>query len=308
MRSSSSRWVILLAVPLMASMATTSPDVHAAEATAADKDAAREAFAEGKELRAKKKYAEALVKFEAAFRLVPSPITALELARTQVLVGQLVEARDSCSKAAAMPPKPDESSQAKLARVDATALAEELRARIPTLVVSVAGGASGVSVFVDGDSIGKAPAKTEVNPGKHRVVAKLSGASDQEATVEVGERESREVVLTFAAPVEPVRDGSPTPGLSPLTYGGFGVAGAGVIIGSIYGVMAIGKRSGPKDGEESYKSTAMVSTVSFVTAGLGAAVGVIGLLTSPSSEPSVGSAPAWRPWISLGSAGVTGTF
>jgi hypothetical protein len=300
-------WAILTVVAAL--VAGGSPrTAYGGEVTAADRDAAREAFAEGQELRAKKQYAAALLKFQAAFHLVPSPITALELARSQVLVGQLVEARESCTKVAAMPPKPSESPQAKVARADARAFADELRARIPSLLVRVTGAPGELAVLVDGRPASRAPAKIEVNPGKHHVVARVAGAADQAADVELVEGESREVVLNFVT-VSKVEDRPDVPdsGLSPLTYVGFGVAGAGVIVGSIYGVMAIGKRSGPKDGEESYKSTAMISTLSFVVAGVGATVGVIGFFTGKASKPTA-AAPRWHPWISIGGAGVTGTF
>jgi hypothetical protein len=308
MRSSSRWWALAVVVQLVVGSAP--PIVHAGEPTTADKDAAREAFAEGKELRAKKKYAASLLKFKAAYALVPSPITAIEVGRALLAVGQLVEAREILLTAAAMPTKADESSTAKVARVEAGALAEDLRGRIPSLSIKVAGSVAGVSVVVDGKVISEPPARVDVNPGKHQVVAKLAGSGDQTIDVEIEEGESREVVLKFGASGADAKDGGDTPiggGTSPLTYVGFGIAGAGVIVGSVWGVMAIGKRTGP-DGEDSYKSTAMISTVGFVAAGVGATIGVIGLLTGGRSEPVAAAGATLRPWISLGAAGVTGAF
>jgi hypothetical protein len=200
MKSSSRWWALAVVVPLVT--AILSPVASAGEPSSADKDLAREAFAEGKELRAKKKYKASLLKFKSAYELVPSPITLLEYGKALVLVGQLIEARAICLKAAAMPPKPEESTQAKAARVEAGTLAEDLRARIPSLVVKVAGGEAQVSVLVDGRLVGEAPVKIEANPGPHQIVAKLKGSPDQTADVELEEGEAREVVLKFAVAAE----------------------------------------------------------------------------------------------------------
>ena len=65
------------------------------------------------------------------------------------------------------------------------------------------------------------------------------------------------------------------------------------------------------------KTMATISTVSFIVAGVGAAIGVTGFFvgggSAPAAKPADAPAPdqsALRvvPWIGLGSAGVNGTF
>jgi hypothetical protein len=52
----------------------------------------------------------------------------------------------------------------------------------------------------------------------------------------------------------------------------------------------------------------MVSTVGFIVAGVGAAVGVVGLFVHPSSSPAPQQTGSISPWIGPGMAGASGTF
>jgi hypothetical protein len=108
-----------------------------------------------------------------------------------------------------------------------------------------------------------------------------------------------------------------------------GVGGAGLVIGSATGLLALSKRSSlnsrcvdgksscPPDAQsdiESMKSLATVSTVGFAVGGVGAVVGLILVTSSRASSekpPGTAKAPpavALRPWLGLGSAGIDGVF
>jgi len=131
-------------------------------------------------------------------------------------------------------------------------------------------------------------------------------------------------------PSAPVRSHSPTV----LTWIGIGLAGAGAIAGTVTGVMSMQKTStlngncanktcGPSDYStiDSANTLAVVSDIGFGVAGAGAVLAVVTLLVGHEEAPT-GSAPAEEPpapsgeqsrvhlvpWISLGTAGVTGTF
>jgi hypothetical protein len=112
-------------------------------------------------------------------------------------------------------------------------------------------------------------------------------------------------------------------------YGGFGLAGAGVILGTITGIVSLSttssiKNSGNCVGDtcgpgaygdiSSAQAMATVSTVSFVAAAVGAVGGVIGLLLqSPATPPSPDAQSAKatthvEPWLGVGSAGLRGSF
>ncbi len=85
--------------------------------------------------------------------------------------------------------------------------------------------------------------------------------------------------------------------LSPLIYAGFSIAGAGLLVGTITGVVALNKIDGikescaeglcPTEQQDEFRqgaTIAHVSTISFITAGAGAAMGLLGLLTTDWSD------------------------
>jgi hypothetical protein len=195
-----------------------------------------------------------------------------------------------------------------------------------------------------------------VNPGHHTVQA---GAFERQVDLEEGD--AKKVALdaqaTGAQPpaagqaeppatepgagassehTEPANDGTapadaPASGRSAvanvLTYGGFGVAGAGVILCAVTGLITLTTTSSIKSsghcygdtcGPEEYdristaNTTATISNVSFAVAGAGAVAGLVGLLL-----PKTGGSPAGdagrstsriEPWLGIGSAGVRGSF
>jgi hypothetical protein len=109
-----------------------------------------------------------------------------------------------------------------------------------------------------------------------------------------------------------------------LVYGGFATAGAGVLVGSVVGILAISKTSKLKsdcggtvcpadraDDISSAKNLAGLSTVSFAIALVGVAVGVNGLILwndTPAKQPAQTSAVRIRPVLGLGAAGLEGSF
>jgi hypothetical protein len=100
----------------------------------------------------------------------------------------------------------------------------------------------------------------------------------------------------------------------------FGIGGAGLVFGAITGVVAISKHSTLSDeckggtcsgttaqnDLSSYHTMGALSTVGFIVAGVGAAAGVVLLLTEPKSAPTTGLHVV--PTIGLGSIGAHGTF
>jgi hypothetical protein len=203
----------------------------------------------------------------------------------------------------------------------------------------------------------------KLDPG-HHVVEVKAGTAYGKQEVDIAEKDSKEVAIELPAqsatsgaggatdtgttdngqqPEQPAE--SHSGGSKLMIFGGFGLAAAGAIAGTVTGLMSMSKTSsiksnsacatsgnqtvcGPSEhGDISSANTlATISTISFIAGGVGAAVGVIGLFVGggSSGEPSVTAptqtpdAPASdqssrlrvhvAPWIGLGSAGVSGTF
>lgn len=309
-----------------------SAPARADDASLGDKAAARDLFTDGVALREKGDLAGALVKFKGAYSLWPSATTGLELGRTHMQLGELIEARERLLETVKLPKKPGETSASQNAREEAQKLADSLAQRIPTLVFKLSG-APGVKVTLDGREL---PNETlgsprKVNPGKHTVVARAAGSADLNIEVAVEEGQTREVPLVFAMPAKtitpeptpppaPVVDTAPSH-TSPLVYVGFGVAGVGIVVGSVTGALAMSSASSLKssctdgrcppaahDDVDAYQRWGTISTISFIAAGVGAAVGIYGLLSSPVSGPRKEAHAHVTPWIGVGSAGLAGAF
>ena len=325
-----------------------------ADASSADMQTARALLKDGKKLRGEKDFKGALEKFKGAFALVATPVTGRELAFAYLDVGQLVDAREIAVSVVQMPKAKDETDASDKARGDCGKLASDLAARIPSLSIRLLAPAGVASqVTVDGVALSTAALgiARKIDPGKHVVIATANGSPEARAEVDLKEGESREVTLTLEAGktgastvTAPSTSGtSSAPSSSPssstpssstgssshaLTYVGFGVAGVGVVVGSVAGLLAFSKLSSAKDGcvdtrcppssqggLDSSKTWGTLSTVAFIVGGVGATVGIVSLFTGSSSRDagrSSGGAPSTSstltPFFGLGSAGVSGAF
>jgi hypothetical protein len=341
-------------VPLVAASLAFASFASAAP-SAADKETARGLMAQGRAAREKGDLQAALKAFEAADAIMHVPTTGLELARSQEAAGLLVEARDTALRVMRSPEEPGEPAPFKRARQEAAALSSELEARIPSLTIEVKNVPDGqtATVTLDGNELSSVligqPRK--LDPGHHVVVAKAGTAEGREE-VDVAEKESKTVTVALpaqeaAAPAPPAPEQETTEKPPPATeqpaagrsgaskalmFGGFGLAGAGLIAGTVTGILSMSQTSSIKSSPacsgnlcnpsedadiRSARAMATVSTVSFIVAGAGAAVGVVGLLTgksSPSSsepsEPASDRDQSARvePWVGLGAVGVRGRF
>jgi hypothetical protein len=360
----------LVAALLTATVAFST--VAYADPSPEDKEAARNLMTEGRADRDKGDLNAALKAFDGADALMHVTTTGLEVARTQVALGLLVEALETATRVSKIGERPGDPAPFKAARDAARALHDELQLRIPSLTITVTNIPDGATaaVTIDNSSL---PVEAlgqprRLNPGHHVVVAKAAGA-DGKKEVDLAEKDRKQLtielsaptgVATATAPVAPVTgattgvaaapgDGASTGetpsepdapvttgksgGSKVLMFGGFGLAGAGVIVGTITGVLSLSKTNSIKSSTgcqqhtecgpteygdiSSAKSMATVSTVSFIVAGAGAVLGVVGLLTGNSSSSSSASpeksAPdetssRIEPWLGLGAAGLRGSF
>jgi hypothetical protein len=316
--------------------------------TAADRETARTLMDQGRDLRDKGDLKEALKRFQAANDIMHVPTTALEVARSQVALGLLVEARDTVAELRQIPAKKD-SQLFKDARAKAEELDASLTSRVPSLTVVVTGGKPDEQTEVTIDGVAVPPAAQSlprsVDPGHHVIDAKTATAQGEQAIdIREGEQKKVEIALVAIA-VAPAPAADTTPPAEPeppkrvhspttLTFVGIGVTGVGVIVGSVTGLLSIGKKSTlksqcPNDvcGPSSYSTLnsantlATVSDVSFAVAGAGAALAIVTLVRGhdapqaapagePATTPSEPAATAFHiePWITGRAAGLRGTF
>jgi hypothetical protein len=327
-RSRHRRWAVRLgATALAAVLASTFVAGPAfADPTPAEKETARNLV---KTARAKIRdgdLASALEDLKAAHAIMNVATTGLELGKAQVKAGQLVEARDTLLAVVRQRPDKIEPYAFRKARAAAKKLSDDVAKRVPTLHIEVIGeGSADTRVAVDGVKIAPAAlqAPLSLNPGPH-VITLSKGGSERTTEVTLEESQTRDVVLDATGLSNPEGKDEQKPLVvepksetNPLVWVGFSVAGAGVVVGSITGLMAISKHSDvvsrctdnlcPPDTHDDIDSgqrLGTISTISFVIAGIGAGVGVYGLLNPKSDEkqPKVGV------WVGPGSAQVRGRF
>jgi hypothetical protein len=281
-------------------------------------------MSEGRADRDKGDLKAALKAFAGADAIMHVPTTGLELARAQTAVGQLVEARDTALRVMRSPEKPGEPAPFKAARDAASALNDQLQARIPSLTVNVKNVPSGMSTTLTIDGV-DVPSEVIGQPRKldpgHHVVEVKAGTAYGKQEVDVAEKDSKEVAIELPAqsatsaaggatdtgttdtgqqePEQPAESQGRSGGSKLMIFGGFGLAAVGAIAGTVTGLMSMSKTSSIKnsgkcsgtvcntslDGDISSANTlATISTVSFIAGGVGAAVGVIGLFVGGGSS------------------------
>jgi len=282
-----------------------------------------------------------------------APTLTLGLARAQVKLGKLVAAQESYNRiirewSSVASPKPAFKDALESAKTEVVAVSS----KIASVVVTVEGPTAPV-VTIDGQTVPPAAfgLKRPVDPGTHTVKASAEGFKPTEQTFQVAEGGSAEAKLKMdkagdvaIAPVPPP-GGAPAPGAptEPPPEGGskggstktlalvaFGVGGAGLVVGSITGLLALGKAGDLKDkcpdgscpateqsNVDSYKTMGTISTIGFIVAGVGGIAGAVLLFTSPKETASVARSRfatvptkgvTMTPYLGVTSAGVSGSF
>ncbi len=247
-----------------------------------------------------RKLDEALVRYEQAHALMHVPTTGIEVARTRAAMGRLVEAIEAALEVQRLPKKDAEPPAFTAARREAEELAARLTLRVPTVQVDLAPDLDPNRVRVEIDEQPVPPslvlAPRAVNPGRRIVRVSSPGRVAKTFTVDTkeGGRTRLRVVL---------EEGSEGGGLPPLAIAGIAVAGVGLLVGSITGVVSLGQASdartlcGPdtsncdpaaRSAIRDAKTTGWVSTISFVVGLAGGGLAAHALLTRPSPSTTAG--------------------
>ena len=295
----------------------------AAQPTAADRETARTLMDDGDRKTEAHDDAGALRSYKAADGMMHVPSTAIEVAKTLARLGQLVEARDQALALLRLPKADPEPAPFLAARAEAERLAASLGARIPALALHVTGLAANEvpTVRVDGEIVtsDSLPLPRSANPGLHHVVASAAGRADVAREVQLAEGQTAPVELPFgpalAAPaptpvVAPALLPAVPPDLPPAsrspgvaTWTALGVGAAGLVVGTIAGILELSKASTVKGQcpghacPESERGAlgdantmANVSNVALLVGVAGGALGGVLYFTAPRGpvQPSVG--------------------
>lgn len=295
-------------------------------------------------------FAESEKLWNAAANLYPAaPTLTLGLARTQAKLGKLVLAQESYNKIIREQSQNTNAPPAfKDALESAKAEVGAVSAKIASVVIHVDGPPNPV-VTIDGQPVSSAGLglKRPVDPGSHVVKAEAAGYKAAETTFQVAESGSAEAKLKLeksAEPTGPVGHApSPSEGPGPkpteagtggksgnktLAIAALGVGGAGLVVGTITGVLAIGQHGDLSDkcpdgrcpnsvsGDvDSYKTMGLLSTIGFVVGGVGLAAGAVLWFTAPKETAGYKTVThtasrgfSWQPYVGAGGGGVTGQF
>ncbi len=264
-------------------------------AQAGDPAAARELLKRGYLLAQEGRCDQAVSLYDESVRLDPKAITLInyadceeKLARLGSALGHWVDARARAKVEGNVAVEEEAERRANL-----------LEPRLARLtILAPADAPAGTTVERDGVTVGAVSygIATPVDPGSHTLVVKAPGREDETVTVALAEGEARRVQLALGRPGRPssVRATSAAARgrTSPLVWVGFGVGAAGLAVGSVTGLMAIGRandaeRACPSgncpdvaslDKVEEGRALGTVSTIAFVAGGAGIAFGAAMLL------------------------------
>ncbi len=325
------------AVPFFASPA------RADEPSSADRATARTLAQEGYVALRDKDYSTAADRFTRAVALVHAPTLLRDLARAQVGLGRLVDAHETYSLIIREGVAADAPQSWVKALADAKAEINPITPRLPWMTITVSGPAH-PKVTIDGAPIAEASlgVKRPADPGKHEIRAMATGYYTAKKTISLKEGESINMgfELEEAPPDAAPKDEEETGKVSvatvvdpvwrkPVTIGAFALGGAGIVVGSITGILAMtkhnelanecpGGRCPTHGGLDNYHTLGLVSTIGFVAGGVGVGAGVVLLLVKPQTlvqQPNESDHPApartsftWSPFVGIGNAGVEGSF
>jgi hypothetical protein len=299
----------------------------------------------------------AIVKLEAAEKLFHAPTTLARLGECQIKGGQIVAGTESLNRVSREPLSPNAPAAFVAAKQRAQQALAAALGRIGKLRIHIEGApAERVTVTVDGANVPSAlfDADRPTDPGAHEVKATAAGYKVATAGVNLQDGSVAAVtlklepdpnagVLVASAPNAIQGEGSAPavapPAILPLApdtsgtrravgFAALGIGGAGIVTGSVFGLLALGMRStlngacpvktdcpaSSQSDINALTTRATVSTVGFAVGIAGIGLGTILLLTSHGSEKPVAPATAkvWlTPWVSLGALpaiGVRGGF
>lgn len=168
---------------LVAALALVGARRAVAAPTPAEQAMAEALFREGRELLAAGRVADACLKLEASQRLDPAPGTLVNLGLCRDKEGKTATAWADLLGAVALAERSGDRARAELAR----AKAADVEKRLSYLTIAAPRAPAGTEILLDGRALGSGSwdSAVPVDPGAHRVEARLAGRSAFERSVDV---------------------------------------------------------------------------------------------------------------------------
>lgn len=307
-------------------------EVALAEPTPEDRATARALAAEGYIALKNKDYELAVDRFQRAEALVHAPTLLVDLARSLVGLGRLVEAYENYQRVIREGTSPSAPVPWQKAYENAVKEAAELEPRLAWITIDVYGHDS-PTVKIDGKPIAAAAlgVRRAIDPGSRTIVVEAPGRLSAEKTVELDEGATAKVAFTLFeddTPPPPAKveitpraeERSSSQYRLPMLIA-FGAGAAGFVTFGITGALMLGERSElkeqcdryrrcPSSAEDTVSSYQTYGTVSAIALGVGVAGAATGitlyLLDKKKERPP--SEVALSPLIAPGFVGVDGRF
>ncbi len=283
-------------VPALVSIALFSAATSwAAEPTPQEKADAAALYKQGVSLMEKGEFGPACPKFVESQRLDPALNTQIALSKCYDSAGKTASAWSSYRDLAFEFKKAGNTAGEKAA----TDKKDDLEKKLSRLQINATGDAPGLVIRRDNEEISKAILGTPVpvDPGKHVVEATAPGYQVWQTTVTIGNASDMQTVTIPGLVVAP-KQPQQTSSLRTIGYAVGGVGVAGLIVGGVFGGLAVGDKGklttdcpnnvcesqASQDALASAKTKALISTIGLAAGGALAATGVVLILVSPSKK------------------------
>ena len=339
------RWIPAFALAASLACGSALAQPKKAELEAAKKEAIAIAD-KGVEAFRGDKFQDAIDAFKQADQKFHVPKFVLYVARSQVKLGKLLEAKVTYQAIVDEKLPPYAPEEFFNSQSDAKKELVELENKIPTVRIEVNGVPQGqaAAVTLDGNAVAAADLGRPIpqNPGAHSIVVTLPGRPQLVRNVNLREGGSESVILEMGVTATPVVTGSaavttaaPTLtaapsatttagaksgglGIPTVTLAAYGVGAVGLVAGAVFGGLTLAQyndyNANPtKAGLDQGRLFGLVTDIGFGTAVVGAAVGTVyWLVAKPKSEaaPAPKTGAFVTPVVSTAGGGVavTGRF
>jgi hypothetical protein len=258
--------------------------------------------------------AAAVEKLSRAEKLHHAPTTLERLGECEIAIGHYVDGSESLRRVIREHMPEGSPAVFLTAQTHARAALEQATPHIAKVRVDVVGPSAGdVVLKIDNVPVSNATigAERSIDPGAHTIEANAPGFKASTQRFDVSDGGSRSVSLTLERAPEPPKpvvavDATHHDEMRPATpvttthrnyvpaFVAFGGAGAALIFGSVFGGLALSKKSdlmsacggtacppSQRGAFDDAKTFANLSTVGFVVAGITAAVGVVLVIVAP---------------------------